>query len=163
MSVLIVYRSKYGCTERCCRELARRIGGEPVIVDLASRRIPDIRDFDAVLIGGSIYGGKIQREVAGFCERREAELRNARVGLFICCLYEGEHAKVQLQAAFPDWLTAHAFVTGLFGGELHYRGLTLPDRLLVRSVSPLSKEVSHLRPEAIHAMADAVNAALSGR
>ena len=163
MSVLIVYRSKYGCTERCCGELARQIGGGPVIVNLASRRIPDIRGFDVVLIGGSIYGGKVQREVTSFCERSEKDLRNVSAGLFICCLYEGEHARAQLNAAFPDWLTAHAFTTAVFGGELRYRGLTLLDRLLVRSVSPLSQDVSHLRPEAVRVMADAVKALPPGR
>jgi menaquinone-dependent protoporphyrinogen oxidase len=162
VSVLIVYRSKYGCTERCCRELARQIGAESVIVDLASRRVPDVRDFGAVLIGGSIYGGKVQRQVASFCDRRETDLRNVPVALFICCLYEGEHARAQLKAAFPDWLTAHAFATAVFGGELRYQGLTLLDKVLVRSVSPVSKDVSHLRPEAVRAMADTVNALGSG-
>jgi menaquinone-dependent protoporphyrinogen oxidase len=127
------------------------------VVNLASRRIPDVRDFDAVLVGGSVYGGKIQREVASFCDRNAEALRRSRVGLFICCLYEGEQAKMQLQAAFPDWLTAHAFATGLFGGEFHYRELTLLDRLLVRSVSPVSKDVSRLRPEAVEGLAEAVN------
>jgi len=162
VSVLIVYRSKYGCTEGCCRALARQISAESVIVDLASRRAVDPRDFDAVLIGGSIYGGKIQREVVSFCDRRAQALRQCRVGLFICCLYEGEHARAQLQAAFPEWLTARAFATGLFGGELRYGKLRLLDRLLVRSVSPLSKDVSRLRPEALRAMADAVNSLPAG-
>jgi menaquinone-dependent protoporphyrinogen oxidase len=157
MSVLIVYRSKYGFTERCCRALAQRIKAESVIVDLASRRVPDPRNFNAVLVGGSIYGGKIQREVARFCDRRADALRTTRVGLFICCLYEGDHAREQLQAAFPDWLTGCAIATGLFGGELTHRGLTLMDRLLVRTVSPRSVDMSHSKPEAIQAMADAVN------
>jgi menaquinone-dependent protoporphyrinogen oxidase len=157
MGVLIVYRSKYGFTERCCHALAQQIRAESVIVDLASRRIPSPRNFSAVLIGGSIYGGKIQREVAAFCDRQANALRATRVGLFICCLYQEDHARAQLQAAFPDWLTGSAFATGLFGGEITYRRLTLLDRFLVRAVSPRSVDVSRPRPEALQAMADAVN------
>ena len=157
MSVLIVYRTKYGCTAACCRALAERIRTETVVVDLATQRVPEVERFDVVVIGGSIYGGKIQREVGSFCDRQAKRLRTGRVGLFICCLYDGEHAKVQLQTAFPDWLMAHAFATGLFGGELRYRELTLLDRLLVRSVSPVSGDVRRLRPDAVQAMADAVN------
>jgi menaquinone-dependent protoporphyrinogen oxidase len=158
MSVLIAYRSKYGFTEGCCRALARLIAAESTVVDLASRAVPDPRDFDVVLVGGSIYGGKIQREVASFCDRHAPVLGERRVGLFISCLYEGEHAREQLRAAFPDWLSGRAFAAGLFGGEIRYRELTLLDRLLVRSVSPLSTTVSRARPHALQAMADAVNA-----
>jgi menaquinone-dependent protoporphyrinogen oxidase len=157
MSVLIVYRSKYGYTESCCRQLARSIRAESVIVNLASRRVPSPRNFNAVLVGGSIYGGKIEREVASFCDRQAEALRATRVGLFICCLYEGDHAREQLQSAFPGWLTAHAFATGLFGGEIRFDALTLLDKLLVRTVSPSSRDVSHPRPDAIREMADSVN------
>jgi menaquinone-dependent protoporphyrinogen oxidase len=158
MSVLIVYRSKYGFTAGCCRALARLIASESTVADLASRGVPDPREFDIVLVGGSIYGGKMQREVVSFCDRHAPVLGERRVGLFISCLYEGEHAQAQLRAAFPDWLTGHAFAAGLFGGEIRYRELTFLDRLLVRSVSPLSTDVSHPKPEAMQAMADAVNA-----
>jgi menaquinone-dependent protoporphyrinogen oxidase len=158
VSVLIVYRSKYGFTEGCARALAQRITSECAVVDLSSRGVPDPRGFDVVLVGGSIYGGKIQREVSAFCDRHSPVLREGRVGLFISCLYEGDHARAQLQAAFPDWLTGRAFAAGLFGGEIRYRELRLLDRLLVRSVSPLSTDVSHAKPEALQSMADAVNA-----
>ena len=158
MSILIAYRSKYGYTERCCRELARLITAESVVVDLATHRVPALAGFDAVLIGGSIYGGKTQREVGAFCDRQARALRATRVGLFICCLYEGDHAREQLRSAFPEWLTAHAFATGFFGGEIRSGSLTLLDRLLVRAVSPLSGDVSRPKPQEIQAMADAVNA-----
>ena len=61
MKVLIAYRSKYGTTAACARELAERIRGGAELVDLGRRCAPDVAAFDVVLIGGSIYGGKIQR------------------------------------------------------------------------------------------------------
>jgi menaquinone-dependent protoporphyrinogen oxidase len=158
VSVLIVYRSKYGFTEGCARALATRITAACEVVDLASRGVPDPRDFDVVLVGGSIYGGKIQREISVFCDRYAPVLREGRVGLFISCLYTGDHARAQMQAAFPDWLTGSAFAAGLFGGEIRYRELRLLDRLLVRTVSPLSTDVSNPKPEALREMAAAVNA-----
>jgi len=161
--VLIVYRSKYGFTAERSRALAQRITSECTVYDLAARGVPDPRNFDVVLVGGSIYGGKIQREVSAFCDRYSPVLRERRVGLFIGCLYEGDHARAQLQAAFPDWLTGHAFAAGLFGGEIRYRDLGFLDRLLVRSVSPQFVDLSRRKPEALQAMADAVNALPPGR
>jgi menaquinone-dependent protoporphyrinogen oxidase len=121
-----------------------------------------VNAFDVVLVGGSIYGGRIQREVTAFCEGRSDLLLKCKIGLFLCCLSQGEHAREQLQAAFPDWLAAHAFARSLFGGDLHYDRLTLLDRLLVRGLPRPRQGVSLLDRDAITAMADLVNSALAG-
>lgn len=162
MKVLIAYRSKYGTTESCAQALSGRIKAETTLADLRLGHVPDVRGFDVVLIGGSIYGGRIQREVASFCEGREDLLLKRRTGLFLCCLSQGEHAKEQLQAAFPEWLAAHAFASSLFGGDLHYDRLTLMDRLLVRGLPRPPRGVSLLDTGAIAAMADTVNSFLTG-
>ena len=162
MRVLIAFRSRYGTTEACSRSLAEKLKAEAECVDLARSSLPDARLFDVVLIGGSIYGGKIQREVTWFCERSREPLLQRRVGLFLCCLYRGERARAQLQAAFPSWLTTHAFASGLFGGALRYDRLKLLDRLLVRGLAHPAGDVSTVRTEAIEAMADEVNALLPG-
>jgi menaquinone-dependent protoporphyrinogen oxidase len=115
-----------------------------------------------VLIGGSIYGGTIQREVRMFCERQEELLLGRRTGLFLCCLSRGEHAQEQLLSAFPERLSAHAFARSLFGGELHYDRLTLLDKLLVRGLPRPAHGASLVDTDAISAMAEAVNAFLPG-
>jgi menaquinone-dependent protoporphyrinogen oxidase len=160
MKVFIGFRSKYGTTEACARALAERIKAETALADLRIRHTPDVHAFDVVLIGGSIYGGRIQREVTSFCERRGELLLKRKVGLFICCLSQGEHAREQLQAAFPEWLAAHAFARSVFGGELRYDKLTLLDKLLVRGLPRPPHGVSLLDTDAVAAMADLVNSFL---
>ena len=162
MNVLIAYRSKYGATETCAHALAERIKAETALADLRIRHAPDVHAFDVVLIGGSIYGGRIQREVTAFCERRGELLRERKIGLFLCCLSRGDHAREQLQAAFPEWLAAHAFARSLFGGDLHYDRLTLLDKLLVRGLPRPPHGASLLDMNAIAAMADTVNSFLPG-
>jgi menaquinone-dependent protoporphyrinogen oxidase len=158
VSVLIVFRSKYGTTAACARELAAGIGGDIEVADLARARVPPLGGFDTVLIGASIYGGKVHRSVTAFCEREQELLRQRRVGLFLCCLYRGERAAAQLRAAFPEWLAAHAFTRELFGGALHVDRLTLGDRILVQALqSPLS-DVQLIDHRAIARMAEAVRA-----
>jgi menaquinone-dependent protoporphyrinogen oxidase len=162
VKVLIAYRSKYGTTDSCAQALSRRIKAETELADLRVRHVPDVNAFDVVLIGGSIYGGRIQREVTSFCESRGELLLKRKTGLFLCCLSQGEHAREQLQAAFPDWLAAHAFARSLFGGDLHYDRLTLLDRLLVRGLPRPPHGASLLDQGAISRMADLVNAFLPG-
>jgi menaquinone-dependent protoporphyrinogen oxidase len=162
VKVLIAYRSKYGTTESCAKALSGRITAETTLADFRVGGMPDVLGFDVVLVGGSIYGGRIQREVTSFCEGRGELLLKRKIGLFLCCLSQGEHAKEQLQTAFPEWLAAHAFACSLFGGDLHYDRLTLLDKLLVRGLPRPPHGVSLIDTHAIAAMADMVNSFLAG-
>ena len=155
MRTLIAYRTKYGTAAACARTLAEKIGGNTALADLADARDVSLRDYDVVIIGGSIYAGKLQRKVVSFCERNRRILLQRRVGIFLCCLYEGEEALMQLQSAFPDWLLAHAFARALPGGEVHYDRLTFLDRLLVRSLPHRTGDFSRMRPEALDDLAAA--------
>ncbi len=156
--VLIAYRSRYGATEACARKLAERLGGETVIHDLRTRPAPDVRAFDAVLVGGSIYAGKIQREVGAFCERQREALSAVPVGLFICCLFEGEKAREELNAAFPPWLAAHAFAREVLGGELRVEKLSRIDRFLAKSAIRPLRDISGIREDVLEALVKAVTA-----
>lgn len=157
MRVLIAYRTRYGATESCARALAGKISAPTVLHDLRAPGRPLSGDFDVVLIGGSIYGGKIQREIGSFCDQERDRLLSKHVGLFLSCFYEGERGVAELQTAFPPWLTAHAFVRELLGGTLSLERLSLPDRILVRSLVHPARDISTISPEAIERVAAAVN------
>lgn len=158
MRTLIAYRTKYGTAAACARILLEKIGGDTVLADLADVRDVNVREYDVVLVGGSIYAGKVQRTVVSFCERNRPALLQRRVGIFLCCLYQGENALVQLQSAFPDWLLAHAFARALPGGEIHYDKLTLLDRLLVRGLQHPPGDLSRMNPPALDELAAAARA-----
>jgi len=155
VKTLIAYRTKYGTTASCARQLAEKIGGDVTVADLAIGPGPVLDEFDTVLVGGSIHAGKVQRQVVSFCERNRSRLLSRRVGLFLCCLYTGEEALVQMQAAFPDWLLAHAFARVFPGGEIRYGRLSFIDRLLVRALPHPAGDVSKLNPAALDELAAA--------
>ena len=66
MSTLIAYATKYGFTKICAQELAKKLDENADICDLNSEK-PDLTKYDTVIIGGSIYAGKIRKPVADFC------------------------------------------------------------------------------------------------
>ena len=158
MKVLIAYRSRYGATESCARSLAKKISADTALHDLRKRGRPSPAGFDVILIGGSIYAGKIQREIGSFCEQERDHLLSKKVGLFICCFYDGERAMAEMETAFPAWLSAHAFAREILGGELSLGKLSRLDKLLARSVIHLDRDISTVRGEAIDRLAQAVNA-----
>ena len=155
MRTLIAYRTRYGATAECARTLAERIGGDTTVVDLAREPRVSAAGYDVVLVGGSVYAGRIQRQVVSFCERNREALLAARAGVFLCCLFSGEQAEVQMQSSFPDWLLAHAFRRAFPGGRVTFSRLSLLDRLLVWNLPHPRGDISLLRPEALEELAAA--------
>ncbi len=116
----------------------------------------NVRDYDVVLIGGSIYAGKMQRTVVSFCERNRAALLQRSVGIFLCCLYQGEDALMQLQSAFPDWLLAHAFARVLPGRRDPLRPAHVPGPpARPRPAAPAGRPVADERSAALDELAAA--------
>lgn len=68
MKTAIVYATKYGCTKRCAEILKSYLKGEVTILSVKADKI-NLSQYDAVFIGGSIYMGKIQKEITQFCKR----------------------------------------------------------------------------------------------
>lgn len=131
MKTLIAYRTQYGTVRRCAELLCKGLPGDVVLVDLKDQKKAGVTDYDVVLIGGSIYGGLIQREVVSFCGRNREALLQKKVGLFICCLYQDERAEEQLRSSYPQWLLDHSFARYALGGMLDLEKLKPMDRFLV--------------------------------
>jgi menaquinone-dependent protoporphyrinogen oxidase len=146
VSVLIVYASRYGCTERCAREIGSRVPG-PTYLDLRGRK-PDaaalLEASSAVAIGGPIYAGRILKAVPRFCEAHRTALLGRRVVLFITCLERGVRAREELGGAFPEWLIAHAYSRRILGGEARPAAMRHVDRFLFRKVAGETGDVLRL-------------------
>ena len=147
MKILVAYRTRYGCTRRYAVLLAEKLSGEVTVADLRREGRLDPAAFDLVLLGSPIYAGKVPTGVTRFCERHRSELLRVPVGLFICCLYEGQRARAQLDSAFPDWLSLHAFGRWALGGEIRLEALRFFDRLLVRALGRDVSSISRFRPK----------------
>ena len=147
MKILIAYRSRYGCTRRYAELLAGKLAGQVTVADLRREARLSPASFDLVLLGSPIYAGAVPAGVTRFCQRHRPALLRVPVGLFICCLYEGERARAQLDSAYPDWLSLHAFGRWALGGEIRPDSLRFFDRLLVRAMGRGVGELSRFRPE----------------
>lgn len=165
MRAAILYASRYGTTEECARRLkdalegssprtdAAASDGRVELVDLQKSRNPDLSGIDTVVIGGPIYAGKPLGVVGRYCERRRSLLQKLNVGLFICCLYEGETARAELTAAYPPWLTARAIVRDVFGGAVTVSRLSVLDRFMMRRVAQTDRDIRTVQPQRIEQFA----------
>jgi len=134
-NTLIIFASNHGTVEKCARELFRLIDGKVDICNLNQRKmLPDLTNYDSIIVGGSIHSGKIQVEIATFCEENQNELASKRLGLFISCIYKGEKAQRQLDEAFPEELRRNAVVSDYFGGEIDELKLNFWERLVTKQM-----------------------------
>lgn len=157
MSTLIVYATKYGCTEKCAKALAEKISGSVELRNVKAVKAADLSKYEKIIIGGSIRVGKIQKEISDFCGTNLHLLKEKKIGLFICCMRDGEIAETELNSSFPQALLNHAQAKEYFGGEFIFKKMNFLDRLIVKKVAKVETDVSNILAENIDRFVDSMN------
>lgn len=157
MKTIIIYTSKYGCAEKAAYLLKNLLGEGTEVVNLMHAKEPTLERYDTVILGGSIYYGKIQKQMTAFASKYQNELGKKRVGLFICAGAKGEQATQELKSSFPEELYNQSITKEVFGDEIYEEKLTLLDRLVLRMVKGKNKSVNGLSKETIERFALAMN------
>lgn len=147
MKTLIAYASKHGTTKKAVAKLAEELSGEVTILNLedkASSRT-NVEDFARVIIGGSIYIGKIQKSVRKFCDLNlEKLLKVDKLGLFICCGSE-EKDMEQLVNSFPEKLIEKADLNGYFGYEYDLDKIGFIQRTMLKKAAGVEESESNIK------------------
>ncbi|MBN1821724.1 MAG: flavodoxin domain-containing protein [Prolixibacteraceae bacterium] len=149
MKTLIAYMSTHGCTEKTAIEIKEKLGDNVTLVNLKKDKIPLITEFDQVIIGGSIHAGQIQKRVKEFCSKNLDILITRDLGLYICCMEEGEKGYEQFQNAFPDELINHAKSTAVLGGEFDFNRMNFIEKLVIKKVAKVNESVSKINHNSI--------------
>ncbi|HEX2952780.1 MAG TPA: flavodoxin domain-containing protein [Bacillota bacterium] len=153
MKRLIIYASKYGCTESCAKRLAAMLPGEIDLIDLNSNDITDLSGYDQVILGGSIYAGQAPKRIREFSGRNLSMLLSKKVALFLCCFETGDNAQSYIKRTFPDSLVRQSMATEFFGWELHFNKMNRFERWIVKKIAKVDKDVSRIDEEAIQRLA----------
>ncbi|QGU96633.1 flavodoxin [Clostridium bovifaecis] len=140
MKTLIVYGSRHGCAEKCSKVLKSKLDGEVTILHAKKGQIFDISPFDKIIIGGSIYAGRIQKEIAEFCNVNLKELKKKKIGLFICCMNK-DNADTQLNSSYPPELLNMAVAKDNFGGEFLFEKMSVFERFIVKMATKSNKGI----------------------
>ena len=158
MKTLIAYASKHGTTKKAVEKLAEELTGDIVILNLEDKSAfkTRIEDFDRIIIGGSIYIGKIQKSVRNFCESNQEKLLNIeKLGLFICCGSE-EKDMEQLANSFPDKLIEKAQVKGYFGYEYDLKKVGFIQRTMLKKAAGVEESESNIKYDNISKFAEEI-------
>lgn len=153
MKNLIVYATKHGTVKKCAEILKAKLNGETVLANV-KEALPDLKDFDTVILGGSIYIGKIQKKLSKFAEDNLDKLLKKKVAVFIC---SGEDNPEYIPKAFPAELLNHAVSKQLFGGELILENLNFFTRFLMKRIMKIKNDYSRIKESNISELADNIN------
>ena len=154
MSTAIIYGTKHGSTHKCANTLANELEIDTKLFNLETENDINIAEFDTIIIGGSIHAGMINKTVKKFIDKNINTLTEKKIGLFLCCMYEGEKALEQFQSAFPEVLRNKAIAHGLFGGEFDFEKMNFIEKAIVKKVANVEKSVSNINYSNIKSFAE---------
>jgi menaquinone-dependent protoporphyrinogen oxidase len=99
-------------------------------VDL-KKQMTDPSAYDRVILGSSIYGGQIQKEVRDYCKRYLDLLLQKRIGVYVTCLTrEEEQIRQFLKCGFPHELVGHFVSFCAPGGAIYFSKINFLESML---------------------------------
>ena len=156
MKTLIAYATKHGTTEKCAKMLSQKLTGKIDLCNLKDVKVVELSQYDKVIIGGSVYIGKIQKEVSDFSLKNLNVLKEKKIGLFVCGMNEN-NIEIQLNDAFPKELLSGTVGKEFFGGEFIFKNMNFLERFIVKKVSKTDKDTSNILEENINRFAQLMN------
>ena len=162
MKLSLVYTTRYGSTQLAAEAIAR--GCEDRGIAPAEIELRDLREDSSmpageiVVIGAPIYGGTIPKPVSRFVEANLDSLLERRIAIYLSCLYDGERAEKQLADNFPARLIAHSFGQYYVGGRVELTQLRWLDRVIMKRVGGVERDVDKSNPGEIRRLIDDVGA-----
>lgn len=135
MKSLIIYATRYGSAAEVARRIQKEIGDDCTAVNITSENVPPLDTFDIVILGGSIYIGKAQKELTSFAAANLKQLLSKKVGLYLCAgAQKQEECDKELLGAFQSELYAHAMTKAVLGYAFSFEKMRFFDRLIMKKI-----------------------------
>jgi menaquinone-dependent protoporphyrinogen oxidase len=128
VKILIAYSSLHGSAAECARWLEKTMDGAEAVN--LKEQVVDPSSYDRVILGSSIYGGQIQKEVRDFCKRYLGILLQKQVGVYVTCLTR-EKAQIRqfLENGFPPELVERLAALCAPGGAIYFSKINFLERM----------------------------------
>jgi len=141
----IIYMSKHGTTEKLALLIKELLMDEEItLINLDKHETIDLLFCDRVIIGSSIHMGQVEKQIYNFCRQHADILKSKKLGLFLCCMYEGKKSPEQFNHAFPKDILAASKSKALMSYELYFEQMNLIERTMTKKMTGQSDEISHI-------------------
>jgi menaquinone-dependent protoporphyrinogen oxidase len=161
MKTLIVFASKYGGTRISAEKIAKEMNfpemNKAQICELDKDTVPDLNQFDCIIVGGPLFAGTLHKSVKSFLIDNVDVLLRKKVGLFLAGLRIDE-AEEPFSANFPESILKHATVKEMIGGICDPKTLNVFFKMLMKAITKTSDYSSTISDEKIKKLADSLKA-----
>jgi len=156
MKTLVVYSSKYGATEKCAKMLKDKLGETCSLANIATESHPPLEDYEIVMIGSSIYAGKMRPEIISFVTKNEEVLQAKNIGVFLCCKDQGQEAISYISQNMPTWVIEKAFIQSAFGHEINLEKMNFVERNILKMIFKVKESYSKIDEKKINETVEAI-------
>ena len=132
MKTLIIYASKTGTTEKCAKEINKKLKDSKIVNILNQNE--DINHYDLIVIGTPIRMGMIDKKIRKFLIRNIELLKSKKHAFFICCGFN-ENWKNYYVQNIPKDLLDTAIIYDTFGGIIDIQKQKGFDKINTKIVS----------------------------
>lgn len=158
MKTAILYTTKYGSVRKAAEILKEKLSGESLFADIANEPVPSLDGYDTVILGGSVYIGRIQKKLSAYIQKNLDILLTKRIGVFLCAgATENEQQEKELKEAYPSGLYDHALARGVLGYSYDFDKMRFFDRFIVSKILGDTKSVSAFYDDKITQFAQTMN------
>ncbi|MCI1742203.1 MAG: flavodoxin domain-containing protein [Prevotella sp.] len=143
MKIAIIYCSKYGTTEKVCHAISKMVGkaNEVDLFDLKNQKKLNVHEYDAIVLGSSVYAGKPRTQMVEFCKNNEEQLLSKRLFLFVCGM-DKEHAAREIEMTYPAKMLQAAEKSEFIEGEFLLNKISFIERLMLRVFFKVKQSVT---------------------
>lgn len=150
MNTAIIYMSKHGTTEKIAELLKSKLDSDQTqLFNLKKAKSIELRNYDTIIIGGSIHIGSIPKKLKQFIANNMTILLKKRIALFMICMQKGEKRDEQFTNAFPIELRKVSIANGFMGGEFCFDRMNFLERAITKKIAGKSSNVSEIDYKAI--------------
>ena len=146
--VLIAYETKGGATEESARKIAEVLRSkyqlEVDLVDLKEQNVPELSQYNALVVGGGVRGGRVYSKVLKFLKN---DFGGKQVAFFVSSSWAGtpgsyEKAKAKfVENTLAKYPNIEAVSTEAFGGRIRYFKKTMLDNTDPAKVEAWAEEL----------------------
>jgi len=145
---LIAYVTKRGATEEAARKIAdvlrSRYQLEVDLVDLEEPKVLDLKQYQNIVVGGGVRGGRVYGKALKFLEN---DLTGKNVAFFVSSTWAGtpgsyENAKARfVEKNLAKFSKINPVSTEAFGGRIRYFRKTMVDNTDLAKVEAWAEEL----------------------
>ena len=151
---LLIYSTKYGSVLEISNLIKQELFYKNIDIEMINVKLLketiNFDNYEKIILGGSIYVGKLQKEILDFINKYQENLLKKPLALFVAAGEENEEKqKWQLEKAFPAEIVRHSFLQSTLGYAVYLEKMSFIERLVVRFLKKAKKSFSAFKENKI--------------